>query len=72
MDDIQLTPEQEHVLNDLRVQALMFDMDIDFESASLVKTQPVAPKWLTRYKERQYELDNDPASAEQADWDDIR
>lgn len=47
-------------LCDLRVQAMMFDMDIDIETWSLVpKVEHSDPVWLQRYKDKLDESDVD-------------
>jgi len=39
---------------DLRIQAMMFDMDIDWETLEVVPKSKVEPEaiWLTRWKEK--------------------
>lgn len=43
---------------DLKIQAMMFDMDIDIETWSLVpKAESTKPTWLTRWLDKQAESD---------------
>lgn len=57
---------------DLRVQAMMFDMDIDWELLELVpKTQQKEAVWLTRWLNRFHESDNLAESPEQNLEEDI-
>lgn len=58
---MELTEEQIKKIDDLRVQAMLFDMDIDWETASLVpKTKDETPFWIKKWKEKQYGADYDP------------
>ena len=44
--------------NDLKVQAMMFDMDIDIETWGLVpKSTFQEPEWLTKWKEKEHASD---------------
>lgn len=53
-------------LADLKIQALIFDMDIDIETLSLMpKSTSVEPAWLTQWKNRFGDGDNDPSDPEQ-------
>lgn len=58
---------------DLKVQSMMFDMEVDWETLKLVsKKKPYQePFWITRWKEKRDNSDNLPESPEQAAWDDI-
>ena len=56
-----------HVYDDLKIQAMMFDMDIDIETWSLVpKRKDTMPTWLRRWKEKVSEGDDGPESAFEA------
>lgn len=57
---------------DLQIQAMMFDMDIDIETWSLVpkKTTKSQP-WLERWMNRFHEADNLPEDPEQNLEEDI-
>lgn len=47
------------IINELRVQAMVFDMDIDIETMSLVpKTESRTPEWLKKWKEKVHNGDN--------------
>lgn len=47
-------------LNELRVQAMLFDMDIDLETFELVpKISYERPEWLERWQDKQDEADFD-------------
>lgn len=48
-------------LNDLKIQAMLFDMDIDFETFELVpkRKKYEVPKWVERWKEKRAEADFD-------------
>lgn len=49
-------------LADLKVKAMLFNMDIDWEILDLVpKASQKAPNWLTRWKNKQAEADFDNA-----------
>ena len=57
MDDPTLTTEEmswlSKRLDELRVQAMMFDMDIDYETLSLMpKHKDTTPIWLKIWKEK--------------------
>lgn len=57
---------------DLRIQAMMFDMDVDIETLELVpKTQQKEAVWLTRWLNRFNEGDNFPETPEQNLEEDI-
>ena len=58
MDGLTIDNAGLKTLADLRIQAMMFDMAVDLETASLVpKTAETAPKWLTRWKEKMADSD---------------
>lgn len=45
-------------LADLHIQAMLFDMDVDWETLQLApKSDYTAPMWLTRWKEKVAESD---------------
>lgn len=49
----------------LKVQAMMFDMDIDWETLSLVdKDDYKEPYWLTKWKEKERSGDRQPEDYE--------
>lgn len=63
------TAEIRKKLADLRIQAIMFDMDIDLEAFSLKpKKEEERPTWFSRYMERFHYADNLPEDPEQ-NWD---
>lgn len=71
ISEYNLTDEQIDCIranvNDLKIQSIMFDMDIDYEALSLVeKRRDTTPIWIKRWNEKRRESDNDPASPEQA------
>lgn len=48
-----MTPQQMNKYDDLLLQSLMFDMDIDWETAQLIpKKDNTDPQWLIAYRER--------------------
>lgn len=48
------------ILDDLQVQSMIFDMDIDYESLTLVpRNDYKEPDWLIRWKEKQDGSDRD-------------
>lgn len=58
MTNMTLTADDIEILSDLKIQAMLFDLDIDIESLSLVpKSREIAPKWLTSWKEKVAESD---------------
>jgi len=63
-----LIPEDiQKALDELEVKAMLFDMDIDIETWSLVpKRKDETLRWLKKLKAKQEASDNDPASPEQA------
>jgi hypothetical protein len=45
---------------ELQVQAMIFDMDVDIETWTLVpKSTYKEPRWITVWKEKQYGADHD-------------
>lgn len=57
MCDVELIQK---ALTDLEVKAMMFDMDIDIETWSLVpKNKYAEPIWITRWKEKEHGADTD-------------
>lgn len=43
---------------DLKIQAMMFDMDIDFETLELIpKTKDTTPIWIKRWNEKRASAD---------------
>lgn len=58
MSDI--TPDAVIILADLKVQAMMFDMDIDIEALSLEpKRSDNTPIWVRRWREKLDQADFD-------------
>ena len=58
MDGLTIDNAGLKTLADLRIQAMMFDMDVDLETASLVsKSQHKDAVWLTRWKEKREQSD---------------
>jgi hypothetical protein len=52
-------------LDELKIQAMMFDMDIDYETASLVPKSNDKPAfWLTKWKDKQNDCDRQPSDYE--------
>lgn len=50
---MELTKSQLKVIADLKVQAMIFDMDIDWETLSLTpKTIDNKPFWLIRWQDK--------------------
>ncbi len=59
-DNIQLSTEEVEVLNDLRVQAMMFGAAIDWETLGLNFSKPEKiPVWQQKYNEKRAEADFD-------------
>jgi len=57
---------------DLQIQAMMFDMDIDIETWSLVpKQKKINKPWLDRWMNKFHEADNLPEDPEQNLEEDI-
>ena len=54
-----MNAKQMEVLNNLKIQAMMFDMDIDWETVELtVKVKEIKePFWITNWKEKTYDGD---------------
>lgn len=60
MSDDTLTKEAQARLNDLKVQAIMFDLEVDIEALTLVaKSTHKDAVWITRYKDKRAESDFD-------------
>jgi hypothetical protein len=62
--DLDLTTTQQRnlhdLVSDLQVQAMVFDMDIDWETLTLTpKTDYIEPFWITRWKEKEHGSDRD-------------
>lgn len=58
IDEFSITqdqlPEIKARVDDLKIQAMMFDMDIDWEAASLMpKRKDETPFWVKRWQEKQ-------------------
>lgn len=69
-DELKLTPEQVKTLrekyDDLKIQSMLFDMDIDLETLSLTeRVKDSTPTWLRHWNEKRNQSDNDPASPDQ-------
>lgn len=48
------------IISDLKIQAMMFDMSVDWETLELVpKTQNITPIWIIRWNEKRSESDFD-------------
>ncbi len=64
----ELTPEERKAVADIKIKAMMFDMDIDWETASLIPKRKEAqePQWLINFKDKRQQSDNDPSSPEEA------
>ena len=55
---VRLTKDEIERINDLKIQAMLFDMDIDWETMTLITKAKKQPKtWLDKFKERQNESD---------------
>lgn len=58
--DAELAANIDEAIADLQIKAMMFDMDIDIETWSLVpKNKYVEPIWITRWKEKEHGVDHD-------------
>lgn len=68
MNDESLSDEDLKALADIKVRAMMFDMDVDVETLELIpKRQPVQePQWLKNYKDKREDSDNLPDSPQEA------
>lgn len=55
---------------DLKIQAMLFDMDIDIETWSLVK-RPVYKEafWITNWREKLANSDYTPDGSDDQEWD---
>ncbi len=64
----ELTPEERKAIADIKVRAMMFDMDVDWETVTLVPKQKQTqdPQWLINFKNKREQSDNDPSSPEEA------
>lgn len=53
-------------LADLTIQSIMFDMDIDLETASLVPRQHAeeVPIWIKKWREKEHGADRKPENYE--------
>lgn len=46
------------IINDLKIQSMLFDMEIDWEALTLVpKVKDTTPIWIKRWQEKQAESD---------------
>ena len=54
--------EGHEVVDDLRVQAMMFDMEVDWETLTLVpkSEEEDQPIWLKKWKEKEHNGDRQP------------
>lgn len=65
MNEFNLTQDQIteviKVVNDLRIQSMLFDMPIDIETLQLVPKSEIEPEaaWLTRWKEKVNDSDQE-------------
>ncbi len=59
----ELTPEERKAIADIKVRAMMFDMDVDWETVTLVPKQKQTqdPQWLINFKNKREQSDNDPS-----------
>lgn len=50
----ELTPEERKAIADIKVRAMMFDMDVDWETVTLVPKQKQTqdPQWLINFKNK--------------------
>lgn len=66
---MNLTKKDIEFINDLKIQGMMFDMMVDWETLTLVP-KPVYKEafWLTKWKDKRDGSDNLPESPEQAGW----
>lgn len=70
VDNIVLSAEEIEIINDLKIQAMLFGMLVDWETLGLVpKSSHTDAVWLTRWKNKRDDSDNLPESPEQAAWD---
>lgn len=77
MNEYNLTDEQiEEIstrLADLKIQAMIFDMDIDIETWSLVpKDKFKHPFWIRRWREQQENSDYTPDGSDDQEYDNER
>lgn len=52
------------ILGDLEVQAMIFDMEIDYEALTVTPKVEPQPFWITRWKEKQENGDRQPSDYE--------
>lgn len=58
---MKLSKEASDKIDDLKVQAMMFDMEVDWETLQLVpKRIDETPSWIKRWRERLNDQDFDP------------
>jgi hypothetical protein len=64
--DIEITPEIAKAVADLMVQAMMFDMDIDWENGTLTQKRVDAPEpfWKKRWMDKIHAADRQPGDYE--------
>lgn len=56
----ELTLDMKRKIADLRIQAMLFGLEVDWETLALVpKSDYVAPPWVTAWKIKQEEADFD-------------
>lgn len=61
MDDLKFTEKDTQLINDLKVQAMMFSMAIDWETLELqpIKKPEPPPIWIRKWQEKLTEGDQD-------------
>lgn len=65
MDGRRLSPTQMKHIANLRVQAMLFDMEIDWEAGTLIpKQKDETPYWLKKWRSREHEADRHPKDYE--------
>lgn len=58
--DEEVTPETIKRIADLKVQAMMFDMEVDWEAGKLIPKQPEykEPFWIKKWRDKQNSSDS--------------
>lgn len=69
IEDSTLASEIVKAVADLTIQSMMFDMDIDWETLSLIQKKPKIeePFWLRKWKEKMHGADRQPRDYEGGD-----
>lgn len=66
MNDPNLTPEEINIINDIKIRAMMFDMEVDWETLQLIPKQKkhIESVWLHNWRAKEYAGDRQPQDYE--------